>query len=225
MSEQLTIKNLYNHMDETIAKDIFEGATYPWEILPKISGFIKELGKTLPADEYDQVGEDVWIAKSATVFQTAYIHGPAIIGKNAEVRQCAFIRGNAIVGEGAVVGNSTELKNVILFNKVQVPHYNYVGDSVLGFKSHMGAGSITSNVKSDKTLVVVKNGEEKIETGLKKMGAMLGDHVEVGCNSVLNPGTVIGRNSNVYPTSCVRGVIPAGHIFKRPGDVVKKDNI
>ena len=225
MSEQLTIKNLYNHMEETIAKDIFEGATYPWEILPKISGFIKELGKTLPADEYDQVGEDVWIAKSATVFQTAYIHGPAIIGKNAEVRQCAFIRGNAIVGEGAVVGNSTELKNVILFNKVQVPHYNYVGDSVLGFKSHMGAGSITSNVKSDKTLVVVKNGEEKIETGLKKMGAMLGDHVEVGCNSVLNPGTVIGRNSNVYPTSCVRGVIPAGHIFKRLGDVVKKDNI
>ena len=225
MSEQLTIKNLYNHMDETIAKDIFEGATYPWEILPKISGFIKELGKTLPADEYDQVGEDVWIAKSATVFQTAYIHGPAIIGKNAEVRHCAFIRGNAIVGEGAVVGNSTELKNVILFNKVQVPHYNYVGDSVLGFKSHMGAGSITSNVKSDKTLVVVKNGEEKIETGLKKMGAMLGDHVEVGCNSVLNPGTVIGRNSNVYPTSCVRGVIPAGHIFKRPGEVVKKSDI
>ena len=212
-------------MDETIAKDIFEGVTYPWEVLSKISDFIKELGKTLPADEYDQVGEDVWIAKSATVFQTAYIHGPAIIGKNAEVRQCAFIRGNAIVGEGAVVGNSTELKNVILFNKVQVPHYNYVGDSVLGFKSHMGAGSITSNVKSDKTLVVVKNGEEKIETGLKKMGAMLGDHVEVGCNSVLNPGTVIGRNSNVYPTSCVRGVIPAGHIFKRPGDVVKKDNI
>ena len=225
MLEQLTIKNLYNHMDETIAKDIFEGVTYPWEVLPKISDFIKELGKTLPADEYDQVGEDVWIAKSATVFQTAYIHGPAIIGKNAEVRQCAFIRGNAIVGEGAVVGNSTELKNVILFNKVQVPHYNYVGDSVLGFKSHMGAGSITSNVKSDKTLVVVKNGEEKIETGLKKMGAMLGDHVEVGCNSVLNPGTVIGRNSNVYPTSCVRGVIPAGHIFKRPGEVVKKSDI
>ena len=222
--EACKISNLYN-LDETIAKDIFEGVTYPWEVLPKISDFIKELGKTLPADEYDQVGEDVWIAKSATVFQTAYIHGPAIIGKNAEVRQCAFIRGNAIVGEGAVVGNSTELKNVILFNKVQVPHYNYVGDSVLGFKSHMGAGSITSNVKSDKTLVVVKNGEEKIETGLKKMGAMLGDHVEVGCNSVLNPGTVIGRNSNVYPTSCVRGVIPAGHIFKRPGDVVKKDNI
>ena len=156
---------------------------------------------------------------------TACLNGPLIIDEEAEVRHCAFVRGNAIVGKGAVVGNSTELKNVVLFNKVQVPHYNYVGDSVLGFKSHMGAGSITSNVKSDKTLVVVKNGEEKIETGLKKMGAMLGDHVEVGCNSVLNPGTVIGRNSNVYPTSCVRGVIPAGHIFKRPGDVVKKDNI
>ena len=200
MSEQLTIKNLYNHMDETIAKDIFEGATYPWEILPKISGFIKELGKTLPADEYDQVGEDVWIAKSATVFQTAYIHGPAIIGKNAEVRQCAFIRGNAIVGEGAVVGNSTELKNVILFNKVQVPHYNYVGDSILGYKSHMGAGSITSNVKSDKKLVVV----------------------EVGCGSVLNPGTVIGSHSNIYPLSSVRGFVPAHSIYKRQGEVVEK---
>ena len=203
MSEQLTIKNLYNHMDETIAKDIFEGATYPWEILPKISGFIKELGKTLPADEYDQVGEDVWIAKSATVFQTAYIHGPAIIGKNAEVRQCAFIRGNAIVGEGAVVGNSTELKNVILFNKVQVPHYNYVGDSILGYKSHMGAGSITSNVKSDKKLVVVKAGDERI-------------------GSVLNPGTVIGSHSNIYPLSSVRGFVPAHSIYKRQGEVVEK---
>ena len=222
MSEQLTIKNLYNHMDETIAKDIFEGAIYPWEILPKISGFIKELGKTLPADEYDQVGEDVWIAKSATVFQTAYIHGPAIIGKNAEVRQCAFIRGNAIVGEGAVVGNSTELKNVILFNKVQVPHYNYVGDSILGYKSHMGAGSITSNVKSDKKLVVVKAGDERIETGLKKFGAMLGDEVEVGCGSVLNPGTVIGSHSNIYPLSSGRGFVPAHSIYKRQGEVVEK---
>ena len=222
MSEQLTIKNLYNHMDETIAKDIFEGATYPWEILPKISSFIKELGKTLPADEYDQVGEDVWIAKSATVFQTAYIHGPAIIGKNAEVRQCAFIRGNAIVGEGAVVGNSTELKNVILFNKVQVPHYNYVGDSILGYKSHMGAGSITSNVKSDKTLVVVKGPEGEIPTGLKKFGAILGDFVEVGCNSVLNPGTVVCPHSNIYPTSCVRGVIPPESILKTGGIVVAK---
>ena len=210
MSEQLTIKNLYNHMDETIAKDIFEGATYPWEILPKISDFIKELGKTLPADEYDQVGEDVWIAKSATVFQTAYIHGPAIIGKKAEVRQCA------------VVGNSTELKNVILFNKVQVPHYNYVGDSILGYKSHMGAGSITSNVKSDKKLVVVKAGDERIETGLKKFGAMLGDEVEVGCGSVLNPGTVIGSHSNIYPLSSVRGFVPAHSIYKRQGEVVEK---
>ena len=165
------------------------------------------------------------MAKSAKVAPTACLNGPLIIDEEAEIRHCAFVRGNAIVGKGAVVGNSTELKNVVLFNKVQVPHYNYVGDSVLGFQSHMGAGSITSNVKSDKTLVVVKNGEEKIETGLKKMGAMLGDHVEVGCNSVLNPGTVIGRNSNVYPTSCVRGVIPAGHIFKRPGEVVKKDDI
>lgn len=222
--EQLQIQNLYD-LTQTIAAPLFEGATYPWELLPKISAFIIELGNRLPEDKYEKRGENVWIAKSATVFPTAYINGPCIIDEEAEVRHCAFIRGNAIVGKGAVVGNSTELKNVILFNKVQVPHYNYVGDSVLGFKSHMGAGSITSNVKSDKTLVVVKNGEEKIETGLKKMGAMLGDHVEVGCNSVLNPGTVIGRNSNVYPTSCVRGVIPAGHIFKRPGDVVKKDNI
>ena len=222
MSEQLTIKNLYNHMEETIAKDIFEGATYPWEILPKISGFIKELGKTLPADEYDQVGEDVWIAKSATVFQTAYIHGPAIIGKNAEVRQCAFIRGNAIVGEGAVVGNSTELKNVILFNKVQVPHYNYVGDSILGYKSHMGAGSITSNVKSDKKLVKVHTSEGDIETGIKKFGAMIGDNVEVGCGSVLNPGTVIGRESNIYPLSSVRGVVPSRSIYKKQGEVATK---
>ena len=222
--KEMTVKEMYT-LEETIAKDLFEGVTYPWEVLPKISSFILELGASLPEGEYEKRGENVWVARSAKVAPTAFIGGPAIIGKDAEVRHCAFIRGNAIVGEGAVVGNSTELKNVVLFNKVQVPHYNYVGDSVLGFKSHMGAGSITSNVKSDKTLVVVKNGEEKIETGLKKMGAMLGDHVEVGCNSVLNPGTVIGRNSNVYPTSCVRGVIPAGHIFKRPGDVVKKDNI
>ena len=222
MLEQLTIKNLYNHMEETIAKDIFKGVTYPWEVLPKIGDFIKELGKTLPADEYDQVGEDVWIAKSATVFQTAYIHGPAIIGENAEVRQCAFIRGNAIVGEGAVVGNSTELKNVILFNKVQVPHYNYVGDSILGYKSHMGAGSITSNVKSDKKLVVIKAGDEKIETGIKKIGAMLGDEVEVGCGSVLNPGTVIGSHSNIYPLSSVRGFVPGNSIYKKQGEVVEK---
>lgn len=221
--KEITVKELYT-LDETIAKDLFEGVTYPWEVLPKISAFILELGKTLPEEEYDKVGEDVWIAKSANVFPSAYVHGPAIIGKNAEVRHCAFIRGNAIVGEGAVVGNSTELKNVILFNKVQVPHYNYVGDSILGYKSHMGAGSITSNVKSDKTLVVVKDkttGEE-IETGLKKFGAMLGDFVEVGCNSVLNPGTVIGSHSNVYPLSMVRGVVPANSIYKNKNEIVEK---
>ena len=223
--KRLENRELFQDFNRTIASVLFEENTYPWEVLPKIHDFIMEVGMLLSKDEYEEVKEHVWVAKSAMVAPTAYINGPAIIGPDAEIRHCAFIRGNAIVGEGAVVGNSTELKNVILFDKVQVPHYNYVGDSVLGFKSHMGAGSITSNVKSDKTLVVVKNGEEKIETGLKKMGAMLGDHVEVGCNSVLNPGTVIGRNSNVYPTSCVRGVIPAGHIFKRPGDVVKKDNI
>ena len=222
--ENITIQNLYD-LTETIAADLFTEAEYPWEVLPRIHDFILELGKRLPEEDFEKRGEDIWVAKSAKVAPTACLNGPLIIDEEAEIRHCAFIRGNAIVGKGAVVGNSTELKNVVLFNKVQVPHYNYVGDSVLGFKSHMGAGSITSNVKSDKTLVVVKNGEEKIETGLKKMGAMLGDHVEVGCNSVLNPGTVIGRNSNVYPTSCVRGVIPAGHIFKRPGEVVKKDDI
>ena len=222
--ENITIENLYD-LKETIAADLFTEAEYPWEVLPRIHDFILELGKRLPEETYEKRGEDIWVARSAKVAPTACLNGPLIIDEEAEVRHCAFVRGNAIVGKGAVVGNSTELKNLVLFNKVQVPHYNYVGDSILGFKSHMGAGSITSNVKSDKTLVVVKNGEEKIETGLKKMGAMLGDHVEVGCNSVLNPGTVIGRNSNVYPTSCVRGVIPAGHIFKRPGEVVKKDNI
>ena len=219
--EAAKISNLYN-LEETIAGKLFEGAEYPWEVLPKISAFIMELGNTLSSEEYEKRGENVWVAKSAKVAPTAYINGPAIIGKDAEVRHCAFIRGNAIVGKGAVVGNSTELKNVILFNKVQVPHYNYVGDSILGFKAHMGAGSITSNVKSDKTLVVVKNGEEKMETGLKKFGAMLGDHVEVGCNSVLNPGTVIGPDTNIYPTSCVRGCIPAGSIYKKQGEIAKK---
>lgn len=209
-------------MDETIAKDIFEGCLYPWEILPKIKDFIINLGESLDKEEYEKVGENVWIAKSAKVAKSAYINGPAIIGKNAEVRHCAFIRGNAIVGENAVVGNSTELKNVILFNNVQVPHYNYVGDSILGYKSHMGAGSITSNVKSDKKLVIVKSEDEKIETGLKKFGAMLGDNVEVGCGSVLNPGTVIGKNTNIYPLSSVRGVVKENSIYKKQGEVADK---
>lgn len=219
--EQYKISNLYN-LDETIAAELFKDAVYPWELLPQISSFIIELGQSLPKDKYTQVKENIWIAKSATVAPTACINGPAIIDEEAEVRHCAFIRGNAIVGKGAVVGNSTELKNVVLFNKVQVPHYNYVGDSILGFKSHMGAGSITSNVKSDKTLVVVKSGDDRIETGLKKFGAMLGDYVEVGCNSVLNPGTVIGRNTNVYPTSMVRGCIPADSIYKKKGEIADK---
>ena len=219
--KELTVKELYT-LDETIAKDIFEGITYPWEVLPKISAFIMELGATLSEEEYDKVGENVWIAKSAKVFPSAYINGPAIIGKNAEVRHCAFIRGNAIVGEGAVVGNSTELKNVILFNKVQVPHYNYVGDSVLGYKAHMGAGSITSNVKSDKNLVIVKTPNGNIETGIKKFGAMLGDEVEVGCGTVLNPGSVVGKQTNIYPLSSVRGFVPANSIYKNQGEVVTK---
>ena len=222
MLEALTVKENYS-LDQTIAKDIFNGVTYPWEVLPKISSFILELGATLSEDEYEKRGENVWVAKSAKVAPTAFINGPAIIGKDAEVRHCAFIRGNAIVGEGAVVGNSTELKNVILFNKVQVPHYNYVGDSILGYKSHMGAGSITSNVKSDKKLVVVKAGEEKIETGMMKFGAMLGDEVEVGCGSVLNPGTVVGNHSNIYPLSSVRGFVPANSIYKKQGEVVTKE--
>ncbi|MCC8047413.1 MAG: UDP-N-acetylglucosamine pyrophosphorylase [Clostridiales bacterium] len=220
--ESCKIKNLYN-LNETIAKDLFTGAEYPWEVLPRISAFILKLGSMLPEEDYEKCGEDVWIAKTATIAPTAYIHGPAIIGKNAEVRHCAFIRGNAIVGEGAVVGNSTELKNVVLFNKVQVPHYNYVGDSILGYRAHMGAGSITSNVKSDKKLVVVKDGAEYIETGLKKFGAMLGDEVEVGCGSVLNPGSVIGPHSNIYPLSSVRGVVPANSIYKKRGEVVEKE--
>ncbi|MBP5624345.1 MAG: UDP-N-acetylglucosamine pyrophosphorylase [Lachnospiraceae bacterium] len=217
----IKIKDLYT-LDETIAKEFLERFEYPWEALPHIKEFIIELGNTLNPDEYEKRGDDVWVAKSAKVFDSAYIGGPCIIGKDAEVRQCVFIRGSAIVGEGAVVGNSTELKNVILFNKVQVPHYNYVGDSILGYKAHMGAGSITSNVKSDKQLVVVHNEGQNIETGLKKFGAMLGDNVEVGCNSVLNPGTVICKESNVYPTSCVRGVIPASSIHKNNGEIIKK---
>lgn len=219
--EQAKIKNLYD-LNETIAKDLFEGITYPWEVLPKIGAFIVELGEKLDPSKYEKRGEDIWVAKSATVAPTAFLNGPLIIDEEAEIRHCAFIRGNAIVGKGSVVGNSTELKNVVIFNSVQVPHYNYVGDSILGYKSHMGAGSITSNVKSDKTLVVVKEEKEQIETGLKKFGAMLGDHVEVGCNSVLNPGTVIGRNTNVYPLSMVRGVVPANSIYKNKNEIVEK---
>jgi NDP-sugar pyrophosphorylase family protein len=222
--ENAKITNLYN-LEETLAGEYLAQFTYPWEALKGLSDFIKKLGPTLDPEKYEQRGEDIWVAKSATVFESAYLHGPLIVDEEAEIRHCAFIRGSAIVGKNTVVGNSTELKNVILFNNVQVPHYNYVGDSILGYKSHMGAGSITSNVKSDKTLVVVKdkyNSGEEIETGLKKFGAMLGDYVEVGCNSVLNPGTVIGRESNVYPLSRVRGVIPERSIFKDAEHVVKK---
>lgn len=220
--EECKIINLYN-LNETIAAPLFEGLTYPWEALPKIKAFIIQLGNTLPADKFNKIGEDVWIAKSAKVAPTAYINGPAIVDEEAEIRHCAFIRGSAIVGKGAVVGNSTELKNVILFNKVQVPHYNYVGDSILGFKSHMGAGSITSNVKSDKHLVKVHAEDGDVETGLKKFGAMLGDNVEVGCGSVLNPGTVIGRNTNIYPLSSVRGCVAENSIYKRLGEVAEKE--
>ena len=221
MMECILIRNLYD-LSHTAAAELLERHDYPWEALGEIGDFICKLGATLPSEEYEQREEDVWIAKSATVFPTAYIHGPAIIGPDTEVRQCAFIRGNALVGANCVVGNSTELKNVILFDNVQVPHYNYVGDSILGYKSHMGAGSITSNVKSDKTLVAVKGADSQIETGLKKMGAMLADHVEVGCNSVLNPGTVIGKNTNIYPLSRVRGVIPPNSIFKDASHIVEK---
>ena len=218
--KKVEIKELYN-LEETRAKSLLETKTYPWEVLPLIKDFILETGKGLPKDEFDEVSENVWIHKTAKIYPNTNIYGPCIIDAETEVRPGAFIRGNALVGKKCVVGNSTELKNVILFNNVQVPHYNYVGDSVLGYKSHMGAGSITSNVNSDKTLVVVK-GETNYETGLKKFGAMLGDNVDVGCNSVLNPGTVLGREVSVYPTSCVRGVIPAGYIFKDKDNIVKR---
>ena len=219
--EQAKISNLYD-LEQTIAKDLFEGATYPWEVLGRISDFIRELGPKLDTDRFEQRGEDIWVAKSANVAPTAFLNGPLIIDEEAEIRHCAFVRGSAIVGRGSVVGNSTELKNVVIFNSVQVPHYNYVGDSVLGYKSHMGAGSITSNIKSDRTVVVIKDQTERLETGLKKIGAMLGDYVEVGCNSVLNPGTVIGRGSNIYPLSSVRGVIPANSIYKNRSEVAEK---
>ena len=220
--ENAKITNLYD-LNETIAKEYLEQFTYPWEALKGISDFIKKLGPTLDPEKFEQRGEDIWVAKSAKIAPTACLNGPLIVDEEAEIRHCAFVRGSAIVGKGSVVGNSTELKNDIIFNSVQVPHYNYVGDSILGYKSHMGAGSITSNVKSDKTLVVVKDKEEQIETGLKKFGAMLGDYVEVGCNSVLNPGTVIGRNSNVYPLSSVRGVVPANSIYKSKNEIVEKN--
>ena len=218
----LEIKELYD-LDHTLAKDYLSQFTYPWEALKGIKDFIISLGKTLDQREYEEVGENVWVHKTAKVFPSAYLGSPCIIGPNTEVRHCAFIRGSALVGADCVVGNSVELKNVILFDHVQVPHYNYVGDSILGYYSHMGAGSITSNVKSDKTLVKVHTSEEDLETGLKKFGAMLGDHVEVGCNSVLNPGTVIGRNSNIYPTSCVRGYVPENSIWKtHTGEIIEK---
>lgn len=219
--KQCEIKELYD-LTQTIAGEYLAQYTYPWEALDGIKDFIKKLGPTLDPEIYEQKGEDIWVAKSATVAPTACLNGPLIIDEDAEIRHCAFIRGSAIIGKGSVVGNSTEIKNDIIFNSVQVPHYNYVGDSILGYRSHMGAGSITSNVKSDKSLVVVKSQEEQIATGRKKFGAMLGDHVEVGCNSVLNPGTVIGRNTNIYPLSSVRGVIPADSIYKKRGEVVKK---
>lgn len=219
--EECKIERLYN-LDETIAKPLLQNLVYPWEALPKISEFIIELGNKLDKEIYEKKGENIWIAKSANVYPTAYIKGPVIIGENAEIRHCAFIRGKAIIGNNAVVGNSTELKNVILFNNVQVPHYNYVGDSILGYKAHMGAGSITSNVKSDKKLVIVKNKENTIETGLKKFGAMIGDNVEVGCGSILNPGSVIGKNTNIYPLSSVRGVVPANSIYKNKNEIVDK---
>ena len=216
----LTTQQLYD-LSHSLAGDYLAGFEYPWQALKGIKDLILSLGPTL-GEDYTEVSPAVWVHNTATVAPTAYLGAPCIIGAGTEVRHCAFIRGSALVGENCVVGNSVELKNVILFDNVQVPHYNYVGDSILGYKSHMGAGAVTSNVKSDKTLVTVKNGDEKIETGLKKFGAMLGDFVEVGCNSVLNPGTVIGRHSNVYPTSCVRGMIPENSIWKNNGAVVKK---
>ncbi len=216
-----SIHELYD-LTHTIAADYLKGFTYPWEALGGIKALIRQLGEGLSPEEFDQPSPGVWVHKTATVAPTAYLGAPCIIGAGTEVRHCAFIRGAALVGEGCVVGNSTELKNVILFDKVQVPHYNYVGDSILGYRSHMGAGSITSNVKSDKQLVKIRTGEGYIETGLKKVGAMLGDDVEVGCNSVLNPGTVIGRESNVYPLSCVRGLVPQRCIHKNSGEIVAK---
>ena len=217
----LTISDLFD-LDHTLAKGYLSEYTYPWEALAGLSDFIVELGRSLPAEEYEEIGENIWAAKSAVIAPTASLTGPVIIGKNSQVRHCAFLRGSILVGETCVVGNSTELKNVILFDHVQVPHYNYVGDSILGYHSHMGAGSITSNVKSDKQPVVIKAGEVQIETGRKKVGGMLGDYVEVGCGSVMNPGVVVGRHTSIYPLSMVRGYIPAGAIYKKQGEIVQK---
>ncbi len=219
--EEIKIKNLFD-LTKTLAGDYLSGFTYPWEALTGIEEMIVALGATLSQEEYEKRGENIWIARDAEIAPNACINGPVIIGKGAVVRHCAFIRGNALVGASAVVGNSTELKNVILFDKVQVPHYNYVGDSILGYQSHMGAGAITSNVKADKSLVVIHTEEKEIETGLKKMGAILGDHVEIGCGSVLNPGVIIGRDTNVYPLSMVRGVVGPGSIYKKAGDIAGK---
>ena len=219
--KNIEISNLYD-LTKTIAIEVFMNKVYPWEVLPEIKEFIIKLGNTLPEDKFNKIGEDVWIAKSAKVFPSAYIGGPCIIDEEAEVRHCAFIRGSAIIGKKAVVGNSTELKNVILFDNVQVPHYNYVGDSILGYKAHMGAGSITSNVKSDKTLVKIKDSAEILETNLKKVGAMLGDNVEIGCNTVLCPGVIVGRNSIVYPSNMVRGVISENSIYKIKGNIIER---
>ena len=219
--ENAKISNLYD-LEQTIAKEYLEQFTYPWEALGGISEYIKKLGPTLDPEKFEQRGEYIWIAKSAKIAPTAYIGGPLIIDEEAKVLHCAFVRENAIIGRGAVVGNSTELKNVILFNSVEAPHYNYVGDSILGYKAHMGAGAITSNLKADKKSVVIKDKEEQIATGIRKIGAMLGDYAEIGCNSVLNPGTIVGRHSNVYPTSCVRGVIPANCIYKSKTEIMEK---
>lgn len=218
---KIKIKELFD-LDKTIAKDIFENKTYPWEVLPCIKEFIISIGKNLSSDLFYEVKENVWIAKSAKVFDSAYIGAPCIIDENAEIRQCAFIRESAIIGKNAVVGNSCEIKNAILFDNVQVPHFNYVGDSILGFKAHLGAGSVTSNVKSDKSLVNIKNEDKKIETNMKKVGAMVGDNVEVGCNSVLCPGSVIGKNTTIYPLSMVRGVVSENSIYKDKDNIVER---
>ncbi len=221
MNDELRIENLLD-LTKTIAADIFDGLTYPWEALTKISDFILKLGSTLSEDEYEKKADDIWVSKKATVAPTAYLHGPLIICEGAEIRHCAFIRGSAIVGRGSVIGNSTELKNCIIFDNAQVPHYNYIGDSILGYKAHLGAGAITSNLKSDRSIVTIPVEEGKLYTELKKFGAIVGDNVEVGCNSVLNPGTVLGRNTTVYPLSMVRGTVAANSIYKKQGEIADK---